>query len=160
MNRFRLFLLGMIPVVALLCTAPASAQDSPDGQFGIQAGTGGFGFQYALSPSMHIGAVAGIGVGTADTYNTNISLFPYVKFLLEGNVNPYFIVGSRINSANSNTDVILEALFGLEYFATENVGLFGDITIFSYDEDPVFGIGGGPNSGLGARAGVEWFFDR
>jgi hypothetical protein len=111
-----------------------------------------------LSPSLHIGVVASLALGN-NNFNTSIGLFPHVKFLLEGDVNPYFIVGLAVGSVEGSDAVMsLDAGFGLEYFATENVGLFGDITIFSYGlNDPnsaVFGVTSG------GRAGVEWFFDR
>ena len=160
MNRFRLFLLGMIPVVALLCTAPASAQ-SPESQFGIQAGTPGLGVQYAITAGIHIGLVLGLNMGDNTLGGPDVSLTPYAKFLMKGTVKPYIMAGVDIGSSEgtggqSTTTTMLFAALGLEYFINENVGVFGQSNVFEIGLDPSstsFGIAGG-------HVGVEWFFDR
>lgn len=157
MKISRLSLLALIPALTLLVATPSQAQ-APEGQLGIQAGTHGLGIQYALSPSLHIGGVLGLQAG--DFAATVISIEPYVKFLLEGEVNPYFMVGLDLTSTspdvgNSSTSTSLFAAFGLEYFATENVGLFGQASFFELGLDPsatFFGV-------LSGHAGVEYFFD-
>ena len=159
MKRFRLVMLALLPAAFVLWTTPSFAQGStaPDGQFGIQAGTHGLGAQYALSPSLQLGGVLGLQQG--DFTVTSISLSPYVKFLLEGDVNPYFMVGATIFSADagagSSTSTSLGASFGLEYYLTPSIGVFGQAQFFELGLDPsatFFGIFNG-------HAGVEWFFD-
>lgn len=158
MKISRLSLLALIPALALFLTTPSSAQ-SPDGQFGIQAGTYGFGLQYALSPSLQIGTLLALTQGdlTADA----TVLTPYVKFLLEGDpVNPFFTAGIQYLDVEgpADADITILAGFGLEYYASENVGVFGQFNILALGEDALgetalgFGI-------FGPKVGVEWFFD-
>ncbi len=156
MNRTRLFLLALVPALVIFCTVPSQAQ-APDGQLGIQAGTHGLGIQYAISPSIHVGAILGLQQG--DFAATTINIAPYGKFLLEGEVNPYIMAALEINSVDngsvSSSSTRIIAAFGLEYFITENVGVFGQATILQLNLDPsatLFGIFSG-------NAGIEYFFD-
>lgn len=160
MKRTRLFLLALVPAIMIFCAVPSQAQ-APEGQLGIQAGTHGLGIQYAVSPSIHAGLLLGLSQG--DVNPTTIRLTPYGKFLLEGDVNPYILVGLEITSSSfesggtstSSSSNSIGAAFGLEYFITENVGVFGQAAILRLDLDPsatIFGIFSG-------NAGVEWFFD-
>ncbi|MCB0713521.1 MAG: hypothetical protein KDD67_14435 [Ignavibacteriae bacterium] len=159
MKRFGLIMLALLPAALILCTTPSFAQGSvaPDGQLGIQAGTQGLGLQYALSPSLQIGGILGLQQG--DVTIKSITLTPYAKFLLEGDVNPFFMVGATISSADngvsSSTTTSLGAAFGLEYYINPSIGIFGQAQFFELGLDPsatIFGLFNG-------HAGVEWFFD-
>ena len=159
MKVFRLTMLALLPAVFLLWSTPSFAQGgvAPEGALGIQAGTAGLGIQYALNPSLHLGTILGLQQG--DFAVTSITFSPYVKFLLEGDVNPYFMVGASISSTDngttSSTNTSLGAAFGLEYFINPSVGLFGQAQFFELGLDPsatYFGIFNG-------HAGVEWFFN-
>lgn len=159
MKLSRLFLFALLPVAFLLSTNSSNAQESvaPDGQLGIQAGTLGFGLQYAASPSLQIGAVLGLVTGDAPT---NLSLSPYVRWLFEGTVNPYIFAGATISSqetigGDSETSTAIGAGFGLAYYLNPNVGVYGQFGVLDIGLDPSstnFGIFNG-------HVGVEWFFD-
>jgi hypothetical protein len=170
MKRSRLFGLLLLPAALLFATSSLQAQDdmhetiAPDGQFGLQAGTHGVGLQYAASPSIQIGSTVGILFGDAPT---DIILGPYVKWLFEGDVNPYAKVGADIvmpDNDNLDSYVDIGVSGGLEYYITPNFGVFGEVRVFGFlsennpsvtdgDADVIFGL---PTSG---HAGVEWFFD-
>lgn len=158
MKLSRLFLLALLPVAFVLSTNSSNAQESvaPDGQFGIQAGTYGFGLQYAASPSLQIGLA--LGLATGDT-PTEINFSPYVRWLFEGTVNPFVFAGATIKSeetvgGDAATSTALGAGFGLAYYINPNVGVFGQFSILSIGLDPSF-----TNFGLfNGHAGVEMFF--
>ena len=156
MKISRLSLLALIPALALFFATPSSAQ-APDGQFGIQAGTYGFGLQYALSPSLQIGTLLALTQGDFQTDQTILT--PYVKFLLEGDpVNPFITAGIQYEDLGGGSDITILAGFGLDYYASENIGVFGHFDVFALGEDALgesalgFGIFNG-------KVGVEWFFD-
>ena len=158
MKRFRLFMVGLLPAAFVLWTTPLLAQESvaPDGQFGIQAGTHGLGAQYALSPGLHLGSTIGVLFGDVQT---DINLGPYVKFLLEGEINPMFKVGADLTLPEvGDSQVDIWAAFGLEYFVTSNVGVFGCVDIFRYraSPDPTSITVGLFSSG---HVGIEMFID-
>ncbi len=148
MKFSRLSLLALIPALMLFVSTSASAQ-APEGQLGIQAGTLGLGIQYAISPSLHVGTTANILLADGD----RIALLPYVKFLLEGEVNPYFKAGLQIGGDGVNT--VLFGSFGLEYFPNENVGLFGEADFVRVDTDAETNLVGI----ISGHAGIEYFFD-
>ena len=148
MKISRLSLLALIPALTLFFATPSSAQ-APDGQLGIQASTLGLGFQYAISPSIQLGTTVNLQLIDGDL----IVLGPYAKFLLEGEVNPYFKAGVQVGGDGVSTVVF--GSFGLEYFANENVGFFGEANLLELNldaETSVLGI-------IGGNAGIEWFFD-
>lgn len=160
MKLSRLFLLALIPVAFVLSTNSSNAQESvaPDAQIGIQAGTLGFGFQYAASPSIQLGIVLGLLTGDAPT---QLNLSPYVRWLFEGTVNPYIFAGATFSSTentitgDSETSSAIGAGFGLAYYINPNVGFYGQFGILDIGLDPSttnFGIFNG-------HVGVEWFFD-
>ncbi len=144
MKFSRLSLLALIPALMLFVSTSASAQ-APDGQLGIQAGTAGLGLQFALSPSLHIGGTVQILAG--DVAATTIGISPYARFLLEGEVNPFFQAGLNLTSVSpdvgsSSTTTSIYAAFGLEWFHNENVGIAGQVSFFRLGLDPsstVFG---------------------
>ena len=130
------------------CATPSSAQ-APDQQFGLQAGTLGLGMQYAFSPSIHLGLTADIrGID-----NNYVQLLPYVKGLLEGEVNPYVKGGLQVGGERVQT--VLFVAFGLEYFANKKIGLFGEVDVARIGievDGAILGI-------IGGHAGIEYFFD-
>ena len=158
MKRIRLVMLALLPAAFVLFTTPSFSQGSvaPDGQFGIWASTGGLGIAYAISPSIQIGT--GFGFVTGDN-PTAISVSPYVKFLFEGDVNPYIIAGLGVASVeNSDTQTSLLAGFGLDYYINPSVGFFAHVTVLDVGLAPE---GSATNYGLSASgtAGVEWYLN-
>ena len=158
MKISRLSLLALIPALTLFFATPSSAQ-APNGQFGIQAGTYGFGLQYAISPSLQLGTMLALTQGDFQTDATVLT--PYVKFLLEGDpVNPFITAGIEYSDVEGggDADITVLAGFGLDYYASENIGVFGHFDVFALGEDALgesalgFGIFNG-------KVGVEWFFD-
>lgn len=158
MKLSRLFLLALLPVAFVLSTNSSNAQESvaPDGQFGIQAGTYGFGLQYAASPSLQIGVALGLLTGDAPT---QISFTPYLRWLFEGTVNPYIFAGATIESRegaiDTETSTEIGAGFGLAYYINPNVGFFGQFSVLTIGLDP-----SATNFGLyNGHVGVEMFLD-
>lgn len=160
MKLSRLFLFALLPVAFVLSTISSNAQESvaPDGQLGIQAGTMGFGLQYAASPSIQFGVVLGLVTGDSPT---NLAFSPYVRWLFEGTVNPYIFAGATISAQentftnDTETSSSIGAGFGLAYYLNPNVGVFGQFGLLNVGLDPSstdFGVFNG-------HVGVEWFFD-
>jgi hypothetical protein len=160
--------LWLVAVMLLVVSGVATAQPgstAPSSQLGISVGASGssgtVGLQYAINPSVIIGARLGLRVLSRDSVSsTTYGVNPFARFLLEGPINPFFEVGLSIgkdpSSGISNSDIGVD--FGLEYFASRNIGLFVAVTIFDLEFDPsptttAFGI-------MGGGVGAEWYFNR
>ncbi|HVK37433.1 MAG TPA: hypothetical protein VNA88_02790 [Candidatus Kapabacteria bacterium] len=176
--KSRLLSIAAVAVMMIVGAGSALAQGSvaPNQQFGIGINTGGIQLQYALSPGLQIGLTTTIAAASQDSISaTGYGLAPYVRFLLEGKVNPYFEAGfqyAKLSSDNFlvegvSTSTIFVA-FGLEYFINPNVGLFAHGSLFNFQlgrdievgtttvEEPsvvAFGF-------FSPVAGLEWYFDR
>ncbi len=188
MGRTKQLLLAILPTAACLFGAvEASAQAgavAPDGQFGIgfnvsNAG-GGVSAQYAFSPSIHAGV--GLGLVSASQEDvasaTQISIGPYLRVLLEGPINPFLQAGVNIGSNSVDPEGPTESVtesrtnlylaFGLEYFATRNIGIFAAVTLLDMDLSRSQSSGGvsvdEPKEtaiGIGrTHVGLEYFFAR
>jgi hypothetical protein len=167
--KSRLLSLAAVVVVLLAGSTALYAQAggmAASSQFGIGVNTEGLSIQYALSPGLHIGLMATLASQTSDGASaTNYGIAPYVRFLLEGTVNPFFEAGlalQRLESGSgltavSGTETSIFATFGLEYFITRNAGVFAAAQLLNLQVDPsptvtTFGY-------FRPRVGVEWFFN-
>jgi len=150
-------------VVTLFGASVASAQ-SPSEQFGfgVSAGDGLVGGHavYAVTPAVHIGTQLGLVLTDG---NNQFVFAPYGKFLFKGpkELKPYvwaqfgIATGKMVNGISS-TQTGLAFGGGAEYFATPNVGIFGQIAVL----DIGFGTGGTTVFGLiSPRVGIEWFLE-
>lgn len=156
----KIALLALTAITLLLVSSSAArAQGSmaPSSQLGIGVNTGGMSIQYAISPAMHIGFGASLGL-VSDTSGsvTRYGFGPYARFLFEGPINPFIEAGVSFADVGS-TAIGLFGTFGLEYFVNRNVGLFAATTIIEFQLSPRVVTSFGIQSG---RAGAEWFFDR
>lgn len=158
--------------MVLIAGASTVRAQSPDGQFGVGVALGdvsGAQIQYAISPAFHVGTRVGISISDG---TTALNLGPYAKFIFAGSkeFKPYVqamlsFMNSSIDlgsNTQSSTQTGLNLGFGGEWFATPNIGIFGNISLvsipFEKNEDPLvvarkvsFGI-------LQPTVGVEWFF--
>lgn len=176
--KSRLLSIAAVAVMMIVGAGSLLAQGSiaPNQQFGIGVNTGGFQLQYALSPGLQIGLSTTIASASQDSISaTGYGVAPYVRFLLEGKVNPFFEAGfeyAKISSDNflvegTSTSTIFVA-FGLEYFVNPNFGIFAHGSLFNLQlasdvevlgttvEQPsvvAFGF-------FEPVAGIEWYFDR
>ncbi|MBI3232475.1 MAG: hypothetical protein HYZ42_00280 [Bacteroidetes bacterium] len=140
--------------------AVSTSSISPDRQFGIgvTVGVGNAAHVcYAISPAFHLGAQLGIDLHSTEGTSTNSIYFaPYGKFIMSGmkDLKPYFFGSFQIQSGNG-TSTALSLGAGGEYFASRNVGIYGQISILRIGFDPsVTDIGI-----VFPQVGVEWFFN-
>jgi hypothetical protein len=165
--KSRLLSFAAIVALVLVGTASLHAQGSiaPSSQLGIGVNTSGITLQYAISPSVQVGALATLlGVSSDGNSATYFGLAPYVRFLLEGTVNPIFDVGAEFTKDpglaigdTNNTSTALFASFGLEYFINRNVGVFATAQLLYFQLDPSPTV---VNFGyFRPRAGIEWYFN-
>lgn len=175
-------------VVAMFVSITAAnaqprANIAPNGQFGIGINTEGGSVQYAISPSIFVLLdVAVDGVSVTGDSRTAFGIGPAVRFLFEGALNPFVQAGVRILNdsrtqtntggtevKSSSSEMDLYAGFGLEYFASNQVGLFSQIDFLQLQLSGSNEVGGvsadvtekATRFGLvGGRAGVEFFFSR
>lgn len=162
--------IALVALLLIVGSSKVSAQ-SPDGQFGVGVALGdvsGMQLQYAISPAFHIGTRAMLRIQDG---NTGIELGPYVKFIFAGSkeFKPFVQAMLQFQNATvdlgtdtqSSTTTALNLGFGGEWFATPNLGIFGNISLvripFGGNDDPLvdkeavsFGI-------LMPTVGVEWF---
>ncbi|HCN04204.1 MAG TPA: hypothetical protein DIS79_01175 [Bacteroidetes bacterium] len=150
-------------IVSVFSASVASAQ-SPSEQFGfgVSAGDGMVGGHaaYAITPAFHIGTQLGLIVSDG---NNQFVLAPYGKFLFSGpkELKPYLwaqfgIATGQAQGTGTGTRTGLAIGGGAEYFATPNVGIFGQIAVL----DLGFGDFSYTNFGLlSPRVGIEWFLD-
>lgn len=149
-----------VALFATFCVGTAFAQ-SPDRQMGIGVTVGSVGgaahMCYALSPAFHLGAQFGIDLASSGGTSSNSIYFaPYGKFILAGtkDFKPYFFGAFAIQSGNGTTTGLSLGAGG-EYFATRNVGCYGQITVINVGFDPSY-------SHIGIvhpQVGIEWFFN-
>jgi len=173
------FLIALVPVMLLVLGTDAMAQKgmvAPESQFGIGVNTAGASVQYAFTPSVQAGLLVAIASNSTDAGSqTGLSFNPYVRFLFEGPVNPFLEAGVSIESSTTSPDggtesstsrTALFADFGLEFFVTRNVGLFGSVQLLNLDLSSSTKVGGVSTDALkettvgivGGRAGVEYYF--
>lgn len=155
------FLLGALLVLGAV---KASAQGSiaPSSQLGVGVNVGagvGAKIQYAINPSFQIGG--GLSFASNSGGSTT-GIEAYVRFLLEGQVNPIIQAGftttsQKIDGAITNPAAVsgLYGGVGIEYFINRNVGVYGLVNILELQLDPssvtTFGI-------MSPRLGLEWYF--
>lgn len=175
--KSRLLSIAAVVLMLLVGSSALFAQGSiaPNGQFGIGVNTSGFQLQYAASPALQFGLLAMLRGTSQDSISaTQYGIAPYVRFLLEGTVNPFFEAGFVYSSiwdnpfSEDDARSSLFLAFGLEYFITQNVGVFGHVSLFRMQlgrttevasisiEEPSttqFGL-------FDPSLGVEWYFDR
>jgi hypothetical protein len=176
--KSRLLSVAAVVMMMLIGSGALRAQGSiaPNQQFGIGVNTEGFQLQYALSPGLQIGLSTVIASASQDSISaTGYGFAPYVRFLLEGKVNPYLEAGfayAKLSSDNfliegTSTSTIFLS-FGLEYFINPNVGIFAHGSLFNFQlahdtdfngttvsEPSVASFGF-----FSPTAGLEWYFDR
>jgi hypothetical protein len=164
-------LLSIAAVLVLIVTGSSAllAQGSiaPSSQFGIGVNTEGLSIQYALTPGVQIGLMATVASQSSNGASaTYYGAAPYVRFLLEGVVNPFFEAGVSFAKASSGSSFVTEsasttslfATFGLEYFINRNVGVFAAAQLLNLQLDPsptVTTIGY-----FEPRAGIEYYFNQ
>jgi hypothetical protein len=174
---FLALLFGSLMLVNLGRASAQPGTVAPSQQFGIGVFSGGnllgggILAGYAISPGIHVGlqlsARGTADTSTATTLRTLEAL--YLRGLLEGTVNPFFQVrlglsqesATATNAANqsvtvssSRTEIALD--FGLEYFATRNIGVDAFINVVDLALSPNETVYGINNGGVG----VEWWFNR
>ncbi len=164
---------GSLMLAAFGTAAAQAGAMAPTSQLGIgvtvdNSSGAGMTIQYAFSPSVQIGAEVGLGIGSSDAQSlTSFAVGPYVRWILEGKVNPIIQAGIRSFSTTIKNKTLpgepesttdgqqLYAGFGLEWYHNRNVGVYVMADVLHLDFDPSvtsFGT-------LNGRAGVEWFFE-
>ncbi|MBS1537246.1 MAG: hypothetical protein JST20_05805 [Bacteroidetes bacterium] len=155
-----------VALIATMWYGTALAQ-SPDRQMGlgvtVGSGSGAAHLVYAINPGFHIGTQLGINLASSkntsgESYSSNQIYFaPYAKLILAGmkDMKPYFFGAFGINSGGGNTTTGLSVGAGGEYFASRNVGLYGQFSIINVGFDPSY-----TNIGIVfPQVGIEWFFN-
>ncbi|HVZ41664.1 MAG TPA: hypothetical protein VHI13_20455 [Candidatus Kapabacteria bacterium] len=162
MKRTNIFSFTLVIAALLVAGAVrlhAQGGIAPSGQFGLHIDVSGStvaGAQYAFSPSLQAGAGLGY-VNTGGNSATTLEL--YVRFLLEGTVNPILQAGftNGSTSASSTSASGLYGAAGLQYFINRNVGVYGLVHVIDLPlqsgSDPSFGI-------FDPRMGLEWYFNK
>jgi len=166
MSLSRLFS-ALVAIMLLTGCATAVAQPgavAPSGQFGLSVGGsasfGGIGAQYAINPSIILGARLFLqNISSGGNSTTSYGINPYGRFLFEGPINPYIEVGLSTGKSPttgiSNSDLLVGG--GLEYFASRNIGIYVGTTVFDLEFDPgsatAFGF-------FGVSVGAEWYFNK
>jgi hypothetical protein len=150
----------IVGALSLLSASRVFAQGgtAPSGQLGIGIGTNGAEIIYALSPGFFIGANAALIIQSGDNGQTSLEIGPFARMLFEGTVNPFIQAGisiSKVGEGDANTS--LYAAFGLEYFVSRNIGVYGMLPIL----DVPFKSGSAITVGINnfGAVGVEWFFN-
>jgi len=165
---------SVLMVVACGSAMAQAGVVAPSAQLGIgvtadNSSGGGVTIQYAFSPSVQIGAEVGLAMGSSDAQSlTSFVIGPYVRWILEGRVNPFIQAGLRSFSTTIKNKTLpgepestsdgqqLYASFGLEWYHNRNVGVYVATDVLHLEFDPsstTFGT-------LNGRAGVEWFFEQ
>lgn len=159
MKRFQLLICTLAVALFTLSAETGHAQGStpPDGQFGLFADNGGFGFGYAFSPNFQFNTGFNFSIGDSRTW---VEISPSVKYLFDGTVNPYLIGGVQVTSyeGQAGPDVYFRAGFGLEHYFSQHFGVYGHVTLLRYRAEPsptAFDIGVAVDGD--GRVGVEWF---
>ncbi len=163
-TTFRSFLLvAMLLVVGATGALAQQGRSATVSGFGIHASTFGAGIQYAIDPSIQIFGTLSFITGDADT---RWAFEPWLKFLLEGPVNPIFYAGLEINSMSttnpltdesvSTTALAIDAGAGLQYYVNRNFGAFVIVQVISV------GLSDAPNDQknfgiFGGHVGVEYY---
>ena len=112
---------------------------------------------YAISPAFHIGAQLGLDLHSSDGKSNNGVYFaPYGKFIMSGmkDMKPYFW-GAFVVSSSTTTSTGLALGAGAEYFASRNVGVFGQFSVINIGFSP-------SDTHIGIvfpQVGIEWFFN-
>lgn len=146
---------------------------APSSQLGfgitVDNSTGaGASIQYAFSPSVQIGAEVALGISSSDAQSlTSFVVGPYVRWILEGKVNPLIQVGLRSFSTTIKNKTLpgepeatsdgqqVYAGFGLIWYHNRNLGVYVMAEVLKLDFDPSvtsFGT-------LNGRVGMEIFMD-
>jgi hypothetical protein len=171
-------------VLSALSLFTASAQESPDGQFGIGVTTGStlnaLHGVYAVTPAIHIGSQFGLSStsiategGSQDATSNGITVAPYVKGLFFGlpAFKPFVEVQYAYTNINSTIGgettsqpfSTLWGAIGAEFFVNRYIGIYGKVRFASIDLDYVDeGDGNGTKftsfGFLDTGLGIEWFF--
>lgn len=175
----RLFL-GLLFSSCIFSTA--SAQESPEMQFGVGATVSSeldaLHVLYAITPAIHVGTQFGANTTTravengAESTFTGLTVAPYVKGLFFGipSFKPFVEVQyaySNFNSTEGGTTTsspasTLWGSLGAEYFVNKYIGLFGKFRVLSMDLDYVLDDGDNVKFTsfgiLDTSVGIEWFF--
>lgn len=179
MKIFRLFSLAAFASI-FVALAPAKAQNSPDGQFGVGAVVGynfpGLSLSYAITPAFHLGTQFSVNLKNTTVSGTTsnaqkIVIAPYGRFIFMGTpmFKPFIqgqvtytsttepvALGSSTTVTTSQTGFI--GFLGAEYFVSRNLGIHGEIGIISFNLSKNNGVDE-TNFGFGnSQIGVEWFF--
>lgn len=161
-------------VLAAYGTAVAQpGANAPSSQLGIgvavdNSAGGAMTIQYAFSPSVQLGAEVSLGIQSSDAQSvTSFELGPYIRWILEGRVNPFIQAGLRSFSATTKNKTLpgepeatsdgqqLYGGFGLAWYHNRNIAIYAMMEVLTLNFDPsvtTFGT-------LDGRCGVEWFFE-
>jgi hypothetical protein len=177
----RLFLSVALSAMSFITV---SAQESPEGQFGIGVTTGSslnaLHGVYAITPAIHVGSQFGISStaistegSSQDVTSTGVTFAPYVKGLFFGlpAFKPFVEVQyayTNINTTTGGTTTSqpissLWGAIGAEFFVNRYIGIYGKVRVASVDLDFV-DEGNGDKTKftsfglLDTGLGIEWFF--
>ena len=157
---FRSTLLVAALLVVGSAASMAQGRSATVSGFGLHAATFGAGIQYAITPSIQLMGTFNLRAGDVPTQWT---FSPWVKFLLEGAVNPVFYAGldvatqevGGVSGDESVTTLSIGGGTGLQYYINPNFGAFALVELVAIglsdeNDGSVFGVQGG-------RVGIEWF---